>query len=446
MRPMRSALLWMARNERLQQTIPTLPFAQRAVRRFMPGERVEDAFAAAERLRDERIGVLFTRLGENISSLEEAEEVAAHYRSVLGQDAARAHTTGPIEISIKPTQLGLDQDVDACLAHCHDIAERCAAQGTWFWIDMEGSDYTDATLDLAETLLASHDNVGIALQSYLRRTAADVQRLLPLRPAIRLVKGAYDEPAAIAYRSAAEVDANFLALARDHRRPCSARRSQAGPGHPRRRAHRADPDHHRCPGHPGRQRSRCTCSTASGSASLPRLRDAGHPAFSLVAYGSAWYRWYMRRLAERPANVALRPAAAAALTRLVRRGPPSADLHATVRGMHLATEWLGRMPYREAWQRQRSLVDARAADAAPDTLLLVEHDPVLTLGRHATDDHVIASPAELRRRGIEVIRVERGGEVTYHGPGQLVAYPIVRLRDRGHPAAALRAGTRIGHG
>jgi lipoyl(octanoyl) transferase len=99
--------------------------------------------------------------------------------------------------------------------------------------------------------------------------------------------------------------------------------------------------------------------------------------------------------------------------------------------MELRTEWLGRMPYREAWDRQRTTVEARAADETSDTLLLVEHEPVLTLGRHAADRHVLASPAELERRGIEVIRVERGGEVTYHGPGQLVAYPIVRLRDRG---------------
>jgi lipoyl(octanoyl) transferase len=99
--------------------------------------------------------------------------------------------------------------------------------------------------------------------------------------------------------------------------------------------------------------------------------------------------------------------------------------------MELRTEWLGRMPYREAWDRQRTTVEARAADETSDALLLVEHEPVLTLGRHAADHHVLASPAELERRGIEVIRVERGGEVTYHGPGQLVAYPIVRLRDRG---------------
>jgi lipoyl(octanoyl) transferase len=98
--------------------------------------------------------------------------------------------------------------------------------------------------------------------------------------------------------------------------------------------------------------------------------------------------------------------------------------------MNLKVEWLGRMRYREAWDRQRATVAARDAAETPDTLLLVEHEPVLTLGRHALDEHVIATSGELEKRGIEVIRVERGGEVTYHGPGQLVAYPIVRLRER----------------
>ena len=98
--------------------------------------------------------------------------------------------------------------------------------------------------------------------------------------------------------------------------------------------------------------------------------------------------------------------------------------------MDLRVEWLGHMAYRKAWHRQRAAHAARDAGAAPDTLLLVEHAAVLTLGRHARAEHVIAADDELTRRGIEVIRVERGGEVTYHGPGQLVAYPIVRLRDR----------------
>jgi lipoyl(octanoyl) transferase len=98
--------------------------------------------------------------------------------------------------------------------------------------------------------------------------------------------------------------------------------------------------------------------------------------------------------------------------------------------MDLKVEWLGRMRYRDAWDVQRARHTARDAGAIADTLLLVEHEPVLTLGRHARDEHVIAGPTELAGRGIEVIRVERGGEVTYHGPGQLVAYPIVRLRER----------------
>jgi lipoyl(octanoyl) transferase len=100
-------------------------------------------------------------------------------------------------------------------------------------------------------------------------------------------------------------------------------------------------------------------------------------------------------------------------------------------GPPIAATWLGRMTYRDAWALQKRLVAERAADQIGDQLLLLEHDAVLTIGRHGDEAHVLASPAELQRRGIEVLRVERGGEVTYHGPGQLVAYPILRLADRG---------------
>jgi len=96
----------------------------------------------------------------------------------------------------------------------------------------------------------------------------------------------------------------------------------------------------------------------------------------------------------------------------------------------ITAQWLGRVGYREAWRLQKSLVDQRVEGEIGDRLLLLEHDPVLTLGRQADERHVLASPRELSRRGIELIRVERGGEVTYHGPGQLVAYPIIRLGDR----------------
>jgi lipoyl(octanoyl) transferase len=97
----------------------------------------------------------------------------------------------------------------------------------------------------------------------------------------------------------------------------------------------------------------------------------------------------------------------------------------------LQVRWLGRIPYRDAWALQHELVERRAAGETADTLLLLEHPAVLTLGRHADEGHILASPGELAARGIECIRVERGGEVTYHGPGQLVAYPILALSRRG---------------
>ena len=97
----------------------------------------------------------------------------------------------------------------------------------------------------------------------------------------------------------------------------------------------------------------------------------------------------------------------------------------------IAAWWLGRTPYRDAWDLQHRLVAARAAGAIGDQLLLLEHEPVLTLGRHSDPSHILADPAELAARRIEVVQTERGGEVTYHGPGQLTAYPIVRLADRG---------------
>src|SRR6188472_2384963 len=99
--------------------------------------------------------------------------------------------------------------------------------------------------------------------------------------------------------------------------------------------------------------------------------------------------------------------------------------------MELHARWLGRIDYRSAWQLQHQLVEARTAGDAPDTLLLLEHEAVLTLGRHADPANILATDETLAARGIETIRVERGGEVTYHGPGQLVAYPVVRLADTG---------------
>ena len=141
---------------------------------------------------------MYTRLGENLENLAEADEVAAHYIEAIDKIVA-AGITG--EISVKPTQLGLDHDADVCLAHLVRIAEHAAAAGSYLWVDMEGSAYVDATIELYEQLRATQPRTGICLQAYLRRTAADFERLRPLDPAIRLVKGAYDEKESIAYRN-----------------------------------------------------------------------------------------------------------------------------------------------------------------------------------------------------------------------------------------------------
>jgi len=108
-----------------------------------------------------------------------------------------------------------------------------------------------------------------------------------------------------------------------------------------------------------------------------------------------------------------------------------APLPGTVPTGPIVASWLGRMAYREAWELQKRLASERGDGRIGDRLLLLEHPAVLTLGRHADERHILAPAEELTRRGIEVIRVERGGEVTYHGPGQLVAYPILQLAERG---------------
>ena len=234
---MRRVFLWAARNRWLKERLPRLRFMRRAVRRFMPGETLEDALAAALPLEAAGIGTMYTRLGENLENLAAADEVADHYIEAMDKIVA-AGITG--ELSVKPTQLGLDHDAEVCLAHLVRIAEHAAAAGSYLWIDMEGSAYVDATIELYEKLRATQPRTGICLQAYLRRTAADFERLRPLDPAIRLVKGAYDEKESIAYRSRSSVDASYVGLAvrlpARRPRPADPARSR----HPRRRAHRAD--------------------------------------------------------------------------------------------------------------------------------------------------------------------------------------------------------------
>jgi proline dehydrogenase len=296
---MRTLFLWMARNGWLKERLPKMRFVRRAVRRFMPGETLDSAFEAATPLAAAGQGILFTRLGENLTSLAEADEVAAHYHSVLDRSAALPR---PVEISIKPTQLGLDIDRAACLGHLQSLAARCEEIGTWLWLDMEGSAYVEPTLALYEQLKADHRMVGIALQAYLHRTPTDLRRILPLEPAVRLVKGAYDEPATLAYRRKHEVDSAYQSLAlilaesaKDTRTRCALGTHDSSLVE--RIAMFADAA--------GVPRDRLQVHMLYGirADELRRMSASGFPAFTLIAYGEHWYPWYMRRLAERPANV-----------------------------------------------------------------------------------------------------------------------------------------------
>jgi proline dehydrogenase len=296
---MRQLLLWMARNRFLKRWLPRIWFVRRAVRRFMPGETVEEALDAAEFFRPRGIGVLFTQLGENLTELADAQAVADHYHGLLDKIAARGMDA---EISVKPTQLGLDLDRQVALDHLAGLADHAAKLGGLLWLDMEGSAYTQATIDLYRSLKEGHPNLGICLQAYLRRTPEDVRALLPLKPAIRLVKGAYDEPEAIAFRRRNEVDAAYEAL-------CLLMMPAAGRGELRlglgthdtalieRVAAEADAA--------GVKRSAFEVEMLYGIRQDEQLRlaGAGYRVLALIAYGHAWYAWYMRRLAERPANV-----------------------------------------------------------------------------------------------------------------------------------------------
>jgi proline dehydrogenase len=296
----RRILLWMARNRWLKERLPRLPFARRAVRRFMPGETTQDALEAAETFRPPGIGVLFTHLGENLADLAAADAVAAHYHGLLDEIQARGLDG---EISVKLTQLGLDLDADATFTHASSLTEHAARLGGVFWIDMEGSAYTEPTVVMYERLKAEHANVGICLQAYLRRTPADLHRLIPLEPAIRLVKGAYDEPAAIAFRTRPEVNAAYQSLAVAMLPHAAAGKLRLGLGTHDVALVEQVAEFARGAGQPI---TTFEVQMLYGIRSSEQLRLAreGYVVRDLIAYGEAWYAWYMRRLAERPANVA----------------------------------------------------------------------------------------------------------------------------------------------
>jgi proline dehydrogenase len=300
---MRSALLWASRNRWLAQNFPRYRFAQAAVRRFMPGTTAEAALDAAAAASPQNIGAIFTRLGENIQRMDEAAGVVDHYVEVLSRIAERRVAA---QISVKLTQLGLDISEEGAVCNLDRLAARAEETNNVVWVDMEDSSYVDRTLAVFSAVLERHRNLGLCVQSYLYRTEKDLDSLLQRTVAIRLVKGAYREPATVAWPRKADVDQNYFKLGRmmleaskhvtDTARPvfgthdialldrllATASPNGKGPGH-----------------------SECEIHMLYGIRSSDQLRLAnnGHRVRVLISYGEEWFPWYVRRLAERPANV-----------------------------------------------------------------------------------------------------------------------------------------------
>lgn len=298
---MRKVLLWAAGNAWLRDRVPRTAAARRAVRRFMPGERMEDALDAAEAFGRQGISTLFTRLGENLDALADADAVAEHYQGLIDAIAERGLDG---HVSIKLTQLGLDLDVERAFEHTRALADHAVGRGGMLWIDMESSPYVETTVALYERLLTVQPRAGICLQAYLRRTPGDIQRLLPHAPAIRLVKGAYAEPVDLAVQTRTEVDAAYAACALVMLQARAAGTPiEVGLGtHDVRLVELIE--HHAAA--IGLDRTAFEVQMLYGirSDEQRRLAGAGYRVRDLIAYGDAWYPWYLRRLAERPANLA----------------------------------------------------------------------------------------------------------------------------------------------
>jgi proline dehydrogenase len=297
---MRRVLLAGSTNAWLRERATKAAFVRRAVSAFMPGETVDDALHAGQALKRDGINLILTRLGENITRAEEAEEVTQHYFQVLDKVSASGLDA---QISVKPTQLGLDQDPALCRANLERLLERTEQRDNFLWIDMESSPYVDPTIALYRHGRAKSSRIGIAIQAYLFRTGQDVESLIPIGSAIRVVKGAYLEPPDVAFPKKSEVDENFFNVCVRLLQPDAI---AAG-----------------CLLHigthdialVGRLKAWIAANHVPASAyefamlygiqrgQQQRLAKEGQRLRVLISYGEYWFPWYMRRLAERPANV-----------------------------------------------------------------------------------------------------------------------------------------------
>jgi proline dehydrogenase len=295
---LRRVLFGLSESARARHFVTSHPLARRASRRFVAGETLDDAMAAVGRLAADGYWSILNHLGERVTEPAEAEVATSDYLAAL--DRLRAQPPArDCYVSIKLTQLGLDFDRDLAIAHLRRILNAARLQDTFVRIDMEHSAYVEATLAIVEQMRREgYARLGAAIQACLRRSEADVDRLLRLEVPIRLVKGAYLEPPAIAYPTMAEVNASFLriqqrllrdrtphAIATHDERLVEAAVRQA-------RAEGIAPERFEFQFLYGIRRDL-----------QARLLREGWRVRIYLPYGTHWYPYFMRRMAEHPANL-----------------------------------------------------------------------------------------------------------------------------------------------
>jgi proline dehydrogenase len=295
--PARDALLLAARNRWLAEHLPRYRFVRATVARFMPGERMEDAIDAAERLAAEGIPATFTYLGENVQSAADADAVAQHYLRLLDLIEEREIDA---DVSVKPTHLGLDLDAEETFGRLLPLAERAATLGRHLFLDMESVPYVEPTLAIYRRLREEFENTGVCIQAYLHRTPQDIADLLASGASVRLVKGAYREPSDVVIRDRRRIRATFEKLALEFLR-------WSGGGRLALATHDVQllTEIERRAAAAGFDRDSYEIQMLYGirSADQRRLAGEGFRVRVLISYGTHWYPWFMRRVAEHPGNL-----------------------------------------------------------------------------------------------------------------------------------------------
>jgi proline dehydrogenase len=294
----RSTLLYLSNQPRVFRFVRHNKLAKKFAGRFVAGETLQDALAAVKALNAKGITASLDLLGESVNNEKEARSAATDYLQIL--DSIRQQNLDA-NVSLKLTAMGLDISEELCVAIMHDVLERARKYDTFVRLDMEGSAYTDRTLRLFEDRLypTYRNNVGIVLQSYLYRTWSDVERAIQLKCRVRLCKGAYKEPASVAYPEKKDVDANYI--------KCVHELIEKG-NYPGIATH--DPaiinEVKRFVAEKNIDRSRFEFQMLYGVRRdlQEQLVKDGYRMRVYVPFGTQWYPYLMRRLAERPANVA----------------------------------------------------------------------------------------------------------------------------------------------